>query len=66
MSTEYFVHIRCECFQTLGKYILQKNDENIFLLKMFLFLMSQKENTVVKRIFEKLVISKSQSGTNNS
>lgn len=66
MSTEYFVHMRCECFQTLGKYILHKNDENIFLLKMFLFLMSQKENTVVKRIFEKLVISKSQSGTNNS
>lgn len=66
MSTEYFVHMRCECFQTLGKYILQKNDENIFLLKMFLFLMSQKENTVVKRIFEKLVISKSQIGTNNS
>lgn len=66
MSTEYFVHMRCECFQTLSKYILQKNDENIFLLKMFLFLMSQKENTVVKRIFEKLVISKSQSGTNNS
>lgn len=66
MSTEYFVHMRCECFKTIGKYILQKNDENIFLLKMFLFLMSQKENTVVKRIFEKLVISKSQSGTNNS
>lgn len=66
MSTENFVHMRCECFQTLGKYILQKNDENIFLLKMFLFLMSQKENTVVKRIFEKLVISKSKSGTNNS